>query len=220
VAGILCARFLGAQVVVTSLNASTAAEKCGAFSEVRRTRIGSPYVIEEMSAAIAEGLSPVVGYESNGGFLLGSEVSVGQGKLWPLMSRDSFIVILSVLCLAARSGRSIRNLVDDLPQRYTASDRIKEFPTERGKAAIQELTAGNQGEQLLRVNSLFGGEFGAACELDKLDGVRVIFDSSIIVHLRASGNAPEFRCYAEARSDQEARRAVEKGLEVARRLAG
>ena len=44
--------------------------------------------------------------------------------------------------------------------------------------------------------------------VDMTDGVRMTFADGDIVHLRASGNAPELRCYAEAAS-----------LEVARALA-
>ena len=53
VAGILCAKFLGADSVSTPVSCNTAVEKCGWFPEVRRTRIGSPYVIVSLQAATA-----------------------------------------------------------------------------------------------------------------------------------------------------------------------
>jgi phosphomannomutase len=34
--------------------------------------------------------------------------------------------------------------------------------------------------------------------VNRTDGLRIIFDIQEIVHLRPSGNAPEFRCYTEA----------------------
>ena len=71
VVGILCAQALGAGTVVTPVSSNTALEACGAFAETIRTRIGSPHVIAAMDAARK---APVVGYEANGGFLLGSDV--------------------------------------------------------------------------------------------------------------------------------------------------
>ena len=40
--------------------------------------------------------------------------------------------------------------------------------------------------------------------VDPLDGVRATFQNGEILHLRPSGNAPEFRAYAEASSPERA----------------
>ena len=40
--GILCAQYLGAQAVSTTVSCNSAIELCGAFTKVIRTRIGSP----------------------------------------------------------------------------------------------------------------------------------------------------------------------------------
>ncbi len=69
--GALTARQLGADAVATPLNASTALERSGWFPAVLRTRIGSPYVIEGIDRLRAGGARLPVGYEANGGFLLG-----------------------------------------------------------------------------------------------------------------------------------------------------
>ena len=45
IAGILCAQYLGAKALVTTVSCNTAAELCGSFQKVVRTRIGSPHVI-------------------------------------------------------------------------------------------------------------------------------------------------------------------------------
>ena len=71
VVGILCAQYLQAQAVVTPVSSNTALERSQAFAHVVRTRIGSPYVIAGMETALAKGAELVVGYEANGGFLLG-----------------------------------------------------------------------------------------------------------------------------------------------------
>jgi phosphomannomutase len=40
--------------------------------------------------------------------------------------------------------------------------------------------------------------------------VRISFDSEEIIHLRPSGNAPEFRCYTEADTPERARKINEE----------
>jgi phosphomannomutase len=40
--------------------------------------------------------------------------------------------------------------------------------------------------------------------VDATDGLRITFANQEIVHLRPSGNAPEFRCYTEADSEERA----------------
>ncbi|MFB0954410.1 MAG: phosphomannomutase, partial [Aeromonadaceae bacterium] len=72
VAGILSAQCLGAQAVATTVSCNTAVELCGAFGQVIRTRIGSPYVIEAMEAQVKADGRKIVGFEPNGGFLVGS----------------------------------------------------------------------------------------------------------------------------------------------------
>jgi phosphomannomutase len=52
---------------------------------------------------------------------------------------------------------------------------------------------------------MFGGICGAVAGLNRTDGLRITFANEEIIHLRPSGNAPEFRCYAEAATDGRAR---------------
>ncbi|MHC4156822.1 MAG: phosphomannomutase, partial [Planctomycetota bacterium] len=50
----------------------------------------------------------------------------------------------------------------------------------------------------------FGGLCGNCCGIDRTDGVRMTFDNDEVIHLRPSGNAPEFRCYTEAAAEERA----------------
>jgi phosphomannomutase len=194
VAGILCARYVGADVVVTPVSSNTAVDKSGWFQRVIRTRIGSPYVIEAMEAAVAAGGKAVVGYEANGGFLTASTLALRGGAMSPLPTRDAIVVILGLLALAAEKGISISSLRGLLPPRFTSSDRLKEFPNDKSAALLQELAASTPAQQAAALD----GRFGAVTATDLTDGLRMTFDSGEVVHLRASGNAPELRCYAEA----------------------
>ena len=128
VVGILCAQFLQAQVVVTPVSSNTAVEKCGAFAQVLRTRIGSPYVIAGMESASGV----VVGYEANGGFLLGSDVLRDGRVLKALPTRDAVLPMLALLCLARQRGVPLSQLAAKLPARFTASDRLQNFATSAG----------------------------------------------------------------------------------------
>ena len=200
VAGILCAKQLRADVVVTPVSSNSAVEMCGAFAKVVRTRIGSPYVIEAMEKALAEGASRVVGYEANGGFLTSSLTDGQKGQLDPLPTRDAVIVHLSILWAMSVTGRTVSQLVEQLPSRFTWSDRLQAFPTEVSQTRLRDLERGG----LPMIEDVFR-RFGSVAALDWTDGMRVTFSRGAVVHVRASGNAPELRCYSEGATELEAR---------------
>ena len=171
------------------------------FNKVIRTRIGSPYVIDGMLRAVNEGAKRVVGYEANGGFLTASPISVNGGMLEPLPTRDAVIVHLGVLCTSVQRDLPISRLLAELPQRFTVSNKLKEFPTERSNAKIIELLEG--GAEAIEASF---SELGPVAGIDNTDGLRMTFESGEILHLRPSGNAPELRCYTEADSEDPCQR--------------
>ncbi len=202
VAGILCARFLGADWVCAPVSCNTALEKCGWFEHVERTRIGSPYVIEAMLKGRVAGGRRVVGYEANGGFLTQSDIEKDGRKLEALPTRDALIVILAVLCSARREEKSVGNLLTGLPQRYTASDRLKNFARPCSAAILRYFD--DAGAAQARIETAFGHLCGRLAAVDRSDGLRMTFANQEVIHLRPSGNAPEFRCYNEAADPERA----------------
>ena len=54
--------------------------------------------------------------------------------------------------------------------------------------------------------------FSAVKDINRIDGVRILFKNGEISHLRPSGNAPEFRNYAIADTFERAKDIVEIGL--------
>jgi phosphomannomutase len=204
--GMLCARHLGARTVVTPVSSNTAVERWGVFPRVVRTRIGSPYVLAAMAG---EADAPVVGYEANGGFLLGSDVARGAVRLAALPTRDALLPILSLLAMAAERGAPLSRLGDGLPARFTASDRLRDFPAERSRRLLAELSASGAARA-----GFFAG-LGEVAGASEVDGLRVTLASGEIVHLRASGNAPELRCYAEADTPARAGELCAWGLRAA-----
>ncbi|MBW1873398.1 MAG: phosphomannomutase, partial [Deltaproteobacteria bacterium] len=191
-------------IVVTPVSCNSAVEKCGFFKKVHRTKIGSPYVIEWMQRAEAEGSDRVIGYEANGGFLIQTQFEAYGKVLKPLPTRDAIIVQLGILLLSIKKNKKVSELLSDLPQRITYSDRLKEFPTEKSKAKIAELYSGDPAKDRPAIEAVFKEHFGKVKSLDATDGVRITFENEEVIHLRPSGNAPEFRCYSEADTETRA----------------
>ncbi len=207
VLGLITARWLGADVVVTPVTSNSAIEDVGLFRDVLRTRVGSPYVIAGMETAAAEG--PVVGFEANGGVLLGSAARIGAKGLSALPTRDALLPILAVLASAQAEGRSIAELVGTLPVRAALSDRLAEVPQQKSAAFLARL----------RDEAGFAEGFfapvGEIAQRSDIDGLRFALVSGDTVHYRPSGNAPEMRCYVEGVTPERAAELMAWGLESA-----
>ncbi|MBT8414266.1 MAG: phosphomannomutase, partial [Boseongicola sp.] len=188
VLGPMTARAMGARNLVTTVSANTMVEAMDHFESVSRCRIGSPYVIEMMEEKIASGVENVLGYEPNGGVLLGFQVQDGGRSLAPLMTRDAVLPIVAVL--VAASGDKVSALVSALPQRRTATDRLEHVPIEISAAIVADVLGGQ--------SDLFPTYLGAIRVIDTTEGARLTMESGLIVTIRPSGNAPELRCYVEA----------------------
>lgn len=207
VLGQITARLLGAEVAVTPVSSNTGIEASGL--RVIRTRIGSPFVIAGMESVPA---ARVVGYEANGGFLLGFDATGPAGPLPALMTRDSHLPIIAPLVAAGAGG--LAALVAAEPARFTSADRLQEVPTEASAALVAGLRydAGAKANFL----SAFGDE--ALAGTDTTDGLRLTLTSGRILHLRPSGNAPELRFYTEAETLEAATKLLATGLESLRRI--
>lgn len=210
--GLLTARLLGADAVATPVSSNTALERSGWVPRVARTRIGSPYVIEALAALAAAGAQCPVGYEANGGFLLGAPIERAGNRLSALPTRDALLPILAVLSAATARNLPLSALAAEAPARFTASDRLQDIPTAASAALLTRLA----GEPQLQARLALAVGASAVTGIDTLDGVRLSLAGDEIVHLRASGNAPELRCYAEADDPARARAIVQAGLDAVR----
>ncbi|MFK7863349.1 MAG: phosphomannomutase, partial [Pseudohongiellaceae bacterium] len=88
--GQITAKALGSHTVVTPISSNSAVLQKG-FSKVLRTKIGSPYVI----AAMQEHSDGTVGYEANGGFILGFHAKAPTGLIAPLLTRDCVLPLVT-----------------------------------------------------------------------------------------------------------------------------
>ncbi|ETD81998.1 phosphomannomutase [Rhodobacter capsulatus] len=191
--GVLTARALGARVICTPVSSNSLLEQLPDFDAVTRTKIGSPFVIAAMEAARAQDpAAKIVGFEANGGFLLGFDAVGPAGPLPALRTRDAVLPLLAPLVAARQAGQSLAALCAALPARVTASDRLTDMPTEASAAFLAHLS------QEGGARAAFLARFGTETALDRTDGLRIGLQDGRVLHLRPSGNAPEFRLYTEA----------------------
>jgi phosphomannomutase len=180
-------------------------ELTGIGVPVEHTKIGSPYVVEAMEVANKRGMSRVVGWEVNGGFLLGTDIKIENGTLKALPTRDAFLPILVALLAASRANCSISELFTSLPQRFTDAGLIDNFPVDVSKAMVARF--GQDSPEIrteLATYFLQSAGFGAITAISNLDGVRITFESGDIAHLRPSSNAPQLRIYSVADNQERA----------------
>ncbi len=208
VLGLITARYLGVDTVVVPVTAGSAIELAGGFGQVLRTRVGSPFVIAGMEQAKREGAKATAGFEANGGFLLGSDVAIGRKLLPALPTRDAMLPILATLAAARQIGSTLADLVASLNVGEMASDRLPNTPAERSGALLRRL-----GDPAFR--RTFLQPVGTPEAADDQDGIRIELDGGRTIHFRSSGNAPELRCYTEARTAAEAKALLGWGLSAA-----
>ena len=209
VLGLLAAQCLGADSVVTPVTSNSAIERTGFFRNVVRTRVGSPYVVEAMAGASGA----VVGFEANGGTFVGAGVRVGGQPLAPLATRDAVLPILCALGLAAQQGKAVDQLVSALPLQHAVADRLQNVPSEKSGAFLNRLATDDDYAQ--RVFAPRG-----IASLSDIDGLQFRTLSGDMVHFRASGNAPELRCYVEGSTPEIARELLSWGMGVAAKAVG
>jgi phosphomannomutase len=137
----------------------------------------------------------VVGFEANGGFLLGSDARAHSKNLTALPTRDAVLPMLALLCMAREQNVPLSQLTQDLPARYTASDRLQDFASEKSARILRQFS-----QDLSLAAASLAPDAGELLHKNEVDGLRLGFKNGDIVHLRPSGNAPELRCYAESDS--------------------
>ncbi|SFJ56871.1 phosphomannomutase [Celeribacter neptunius] len=202
--GVLTARILKAKSVVTPVSSNDMVRRLPMFEEVILTKIGSPFVLEAMAKAKH---AEVVGFEANGGFILGFEATV-FGPLAPLPTRDAMLPILGSLLAAKRADCSLAELVAGLPPCVSVSDRLQRVDLDKARAFLSELIEDRT------ARAAFFASLGEISSADLTDGLRVTFTSGEVLHLRPSGNAPEFRIYAQSASESRAQALVRVARET------
>lgn len=139
--GMLTAELLGADAVVVPISSNDGIDR-GSLKDIvePKTRIGSPYVIAGMEQALARGKQAVCGWEANGGFLTGSDISWENRLLTALPTRDAVLPIVAVLFIVKREGVTLAQLFSRLPKRFSRAGLIKQFPRTLGLSVVKQLS--------------------------------------------------------------------------------
>lgn len=203
--GLLAAMLLKADLVVTPVSSNPGIVEGHGFRIVR-TRIGSPFVLEGMAQAARNGFHRIVGFEANGGLLVGTTVDAGRDALAPLPTRDSVLPIFCAAASAFAAGQPLSAVVERLGLPIYVSGRVEDF----ARRHSDRLMAYLRGDPKNAADFLAG--LGLPQRFDETDGLQVFLDNGDMIHLRPSGNAPEMRCYASAASGEKAAALLAEGL--------
>ena len=206
--GMVVAEYLHANAVVVPISCNDAVDR-GALASVvaPKTRIGSPFVIAGMEAALAQGKQRVCGWEPNGGFLTGSSIDRNGAILQPLLTRDAGLPILGVLFAAEQKRLSLIDLFARLPRRFSRAALLKQFPRATALKIVGRFSPPGGTSAALAAEAIrrdLAGFFTPALgfagitHVDYTDGIRILFDNGEVAHVRSSGNADELRIYAVA----------------------
>lgn len=212
--GALTAAFLDADVIATPVTSNSALETCGRFGRVLRTRVGSPFVIAGMTEARLAGALRVVGFEANGGVLLGSDIVRHGRRLEALPTRDALLPILAVLVGMAETGQPLERVAAGYGFAVALSDRVQDVPGAASAALIGRIAE----DETYRAGVF--APLGGIVRMDATDGLRLTTGAGDTVHFRASGNAPELRVYVEAADAARARVVMAFGLALAETTRG
>lgn len=139
--GMVVAQFLRADAVIVPISTNDAID-CGSLAHVTepKTKIGSPYVIAGMQRALSKGRQRVCGWESNGGFLTGSDIERNGNVLTALPTRDAMLPLLCALFTAYNRQITLPELFATLPHRFSRAALIRDFPRATSRKIIERFS--------------------------------------------------------------------------------
>lgn len=127
-----------------------------------------------------------IGFESNGGFV--------SGEIF--YSRDGGSVTIKMLNLLQKTGKKLSELAAELPRFQTIKLKV-DCPRELNPVILNQAKIEYAGKKI-----------------ETLDGLKIWLDKDSWLLFRPSGNAPEFRVFAEAKDKAKAKaeNLAEKGI--------
>lgn len=139
-------------------------------------------------AAKMKEVGATLGFEANGG-AISAEISYG---------RDGGTTAVKILNILAQSGAKLSTLYDSLPKLALFRDKI-DCPFDKYDA----------------IYSLAKEKY-AQHRIEDIDGIKIYLSEDDWLLFRGSGNAPEFRIFAQSSSQQKADRLGQTGLQLVR----
>ncbi|MGZ7047169.1 MAG: phosphoglucosamine mutase, partial [Methanobacterium sp.] len=119
------------------------------------------------------------------------------GLIFPdfVYGRDAALSAAKIVEIISKTGKPLSKLVEELPVYYSEKMKI-ECPDELKQEVMQKIADETS-------------EF----EVDTTDGVKIIKEEGWVI-IRPSGTEPIFRCFAEAKTKQEAKEMAEWGISL------
>ena len=139
---------------------------------------------------------------------MASRFKIEDVNLSPLPTRDCFLPIFAVLASAAKAKVSLSTLANNYFLPVAISDRLENCSIEASAKLMGRLITSRSAQDN------FFAPLGKIDSRNTIDGLRVKFADGKVVHLRPSGNAPEFRCYVEASNQSAAAALLKRALEA------
>ncbi len=164
--------------------------------ELLETGVGFKYICTEMR---------------KGDVLLGFEESGGIGFPGHIPERDGLLAGLALLEVLATEKTSLNRLLAKLekqfgPHRYERLDT--HFPLKK-RAKLMQYCAANPPIKLVG---------SSVTEVKTSDGVKCIAANGAWLMLRGSGTEPILRIYAEAKSDDDAKKLIRLGVNLTKQV--
>jgi len=168
----------GQPVLCTNLSTSRMIDDVAARygARVVRTAVGEANVVQVMKRESAAGANVILGGEGNG------------GVIWQQVTyvRDSLSSMALTLSLMARTGKTVSQLVGDIPS----------YAIEKRKTPIASKADADPACEAVARHWSSGG---SSSRIDRQDGVRVDLDEERAwLHVRASNTEPIMRLIGEA----------------------
>ena len=119
------------------------------------------------------------------------------GLIFPdfVYGRDAALSTAKIIEIIAKTGKSLSKLIEELPVYYSEKMKI-ECPDELKQEVMQKIA-----------------EETSEFEVDTTDGVKIFKDGGWVI-IRPSGTEPIFRCFAEAKTKEDAKKMAEWGISL------
>ena len=184
--------------VVKALTTTSMVDKiCQRYGlELVETGVGFKFICSEMI---------------KGGVLLGFEESGGIGYPGHVPERDGILSGLMLLEVLATERTSLDKLLARLEKEYGPHhyDRIDaHFPLEK-RPALMNFCKNNPPAKLIK---------SPIKEVKSYDGVKFVAEDGSWLMLRGSGTEPILRIYAEAKSPRDAKKLLEEGVSITKKV--
>jgi len=225
--GMITSLYLGIEAVALPISCNSGISELKQLKETVFTKIGSPFVVaavDELAKKhptlfrsaldeLAKKHPLVAGFEANGGYILKSKILKNGEELQSLPTRDSVLPIVAMLALCAKEKITPAELTQKLPQKFTSSILVKNCPVETSAKILEKVNANTEST----IQAILGGS-AQTTSVNTIDGVRITSNTGEVIHFRPSGNAPEFRCYVESKTQTKADQVSQAAKEFILRL--